>query len=585
MLLHSPFTRHFETNYAPSTQEICRINDILLDPLERLQNLDQEIARLQTERDRLQTFIHNHRALLSPFRRLPSDIWRIVFVLCLPTSEFPVRSIKEAPLLLTRVCRSWREIAVETPNLWNAIHINLALQFQTADDECVVQMRARIDGVKRWLDRSGSLPLSISMSVNSGRRYGWGLTQDDELVAPQLEFLARDLTTLLLSYSLRWKTLSVTTVPRSVLETLTGDIADVPLLENLYVKGVSKNRFLDFAICILQKTSMKRAITLRADHPPSHVPTSTITKAHHDWNRLSHLHIEYPIAERPRLIIAELAELCPELTTCALSFIHAWSRVDHSVLERDVLVSREPKIWKRLQKLVVGFPFLHILGRDPDAGTTKDLEVIAAPSLTYFSMMVHDTLPWQAGQVGNAQEQNQEAPFHQFFIQSGCEDNLTHLTVDFPIKHEILIKSLARLPSLKSLQLWRRRPLESPPATPTMSSPHYNASPYLLSDGQLYRSLANTTICPYLEKADFSQCSPKNVDLLLSFAESRRSTLQEFRIDFGMQLGSEAQLLASEHVVQSLEQLKSMGMNVVWNCSPIPSPRWDSPYDGLLDDY
>ncbi|KAF8975690.1 hypothetical protein BDQ17DRAFT_243512 [Cyathus striatus] len=34
-------------------------------------------------------------------------------------------SAMEAPMLLTRICSSWRRIALSTPRIWSAIHIVL----------------------------------------------------------------------------------------------------------------------------------------------------------------------------------------------------------------------------------------------------------------------------------------------------------------------------------------------------------------------------------------------------------------------------------------------------------------------------
>ncbi|KAF9258791.1 hypothetical protein L218DRAFT_876250, partial [Marasmius fiardii PR-910] len=164
MLPNSPFTQYFGTNYAPSARETDHINNILCDPLKRLRELDEKISHLQAEREIIQTFVDNHRAILSPSRKLPADIWSLIFVQCLPPSEFAVGVITEAPLVLTRICRWWREIALSTTGLWSTIHINIPIKPDNAEDEWyITKMQARMEGVTAWLDRSGSLPLGISM--------------------------------------------------------------------------------------------------------------------------------------------------------------------------------------------------------------------------------------------------------------------------------------------------------------------------------------------------------------------------------------------------------------------------------------
>ncbi|ESK83801.1 hypothetical protein Moror_13556 [Moniliophthora roreri MCA 2997] len=107
----SPFTNNkLGTNCAPSLKEILQIRDILVEPETRLQIIEQEIVRLQDQRTKLKSFIDEHRSLLSPIRRVPTDILREIFVRCAPEDYLPTSDLREAPLLLTGICRSWREI-------------------------------------------------------------------------------------------------------------------------------------------------------------------------------------------------------------------------------------------------------------------------------------------------------------------------------------------------------------------------------------------------------------------------------------------------------------------------------------------
>ncbi|KAG2738844.1 hypothetical protein P692DRAFT_20757495, partial [Suillus brevipes Sb2] len=49
----------------------------------------------------------------SPVHRLPTEILSEIFLLCFPQDQPGL-----APLLLSTVCRRWREVAVGFPKLW-----------------------------------------------------------------------------------------------------------------------------------------------------------------------------------------------------------------------------------------------------------------------------------------------------------------------------------------------------------------------------------------------------------------------------------------------------------------------------------
>ncbi|KAJ7581575.1 hypothetical protein C8J56DRAFT_1100882, partial [Mycena floridula] len=79
--------------------------------------------RLQVTRYEIQTSLQAHHALFSPIRRVPLDVLLQIFVKCLPESGKPLMEAAQAPLLLTHVCKAWREIAVGDPELWKSLHI------------------------------------------------------------------------------------------------------------------------------------------------------------------------------------------------------------------------------------------------------------------------------------------------------------------------------------------------------------------------------------------------------------------------------------------------------------------------------
>ncbi|KAJ8078167.1 hypothetical protein PM082_000373 [Marasmius tenuissimus] len=207
MVPESHFTRVLHTNYVPSTKELNEIRHLVAEPQERIRKLDEEIASLQTARDELQQFVDGHLALAAPFRRFPADIWGEIFAHCLPTNKLNVAvcTLKEAPLLFTNVCRAWREIALSTPRLWSSIHISVSDPPSSikSDQPCPERQEAYLQGIKLWLDRSGSHPLTLSihMTDNTSR----SISPREDKNEPTLCSKFMD---LLVGHSPRWRTLS-----------------------------------------------------------------------------------------------------------------------------------------------------------------------------------------------------------------------------------------------------------------------------------------------------------------------------------------------------------------------------------------
>ena len=89
---------------------------------------------------------------------LPPEILAQIFFHCIPCEQFPIPSHNEAPLLLTRISSYWRALAINTPDLWSAFHINYK---DPAED---------IPATNLWLDRSTNRPLSLSLAIDFGEQ-------------------------------------------------------------------------------------------------------------------------------------------------------------------------------------------------------------------------------------------------------------------------------------------------------------------------------------------------------------------------------------------------------------------------------
>ncbi|KAI5896931.1 uncharacterized protein SCHCODRAFT_02676465 [Schizophyllum commune H4-8] len=114
------------TYYAPSPWEASAI-------AKRVRELEAINAELASEHSQPPLRQHELRrevalgnALLSPCRRLPSELWSEIF--CQAKLFFPENyDIDDKRFPFTRLCHLWRSISHETPELWSDICITLGL--------------------------------------------------------------------------------------------------------------------------------------------------------------------------------------------------------------------------------------------------------------------------------------------------------------------------------------------------------------------------------------------------------------------------------------------------------------------------
>ncbi|KDR83126.1 hypothetical protein GALMADRAFT_57218, partial [Galerina marginata CBS 339.88] len=166
-----PNLTDLSTNNDPPSEAIIReVKKRLLTPLHELAEITSEIAQLQdrlkylTERgDTVQKSIDQYNVILSPVRRLPTDVLHEIFYLCLPTQRNPIMRASDAPMLLTRICRPWRSLALASPRLWARLHITFCDYYRTFRARAEKTLQLRCEVVKEWLGRSGACPLSISL--------------------------------------------------------------------------------------------------------------------------------------------------------------------------------------------------------------------------------------------------------------------------------------------------------------------------------------------------------------------------------------------------------------------------------------
>lgn len=182
-------------NHYTEQEGFRRIRTIITEKEANLARLDAEISRLLEERLAERQSLSAHKVLMAPVRRLPLELLSEIFVSlclilhvvneyslrrgwiklrCLGTHDFVLPNTRQAPILLTQVCKAWRTVALSTPKLWSSINLGL-FSIKHKSRPYIPSL------MDNWLNRSALLPLSISL----------GLHSDDPVSGPALEVLFR----------------------------------------------------------------------------------------------------------------------------------------------------------------------------------------------------------------------------------------------------------------------------------------------------------------------------------------------------------------------------------------------------------
>ncbi|KAJ7581408.1 hypothetical protein C8J56DRAFT_833435 [Mycena floridula] len=197
----------FLASSSPLTvAERANINQLLDTSNNEISRLSAAIDKLVLEKERLQANVASYKAILAPIRLLPEDMLREIFVSCLPSEEAASTAITDAPLLLGRVCRSWREIALSTPELWTSIHIQFLFETDTL---------RLCDEAHAWIARSGTCPLTI--------RVTWNTVTDDPVPGNFIDSLT--------IFSKRWRSIEIQAPPQWMASLRSLSKSDVPRLE------------------------------------------------------------------------------------------------------------------------------------------------------------------------------------------------------------------------------------------------------------------------------------------------------------------------------------------------------------------
>ncbi|KAJ2922898.1 hypothetical protein H1R20_g14176, partial [Candolleomyces eurysporus] len=225
--MESPFSEYLDSGYSPSNAEIPLIKALIQQKLDVIGSIDKEIkevedslAALKVRRKANKLFIRKHQALIAPIKLLSPDILSTVFLACLPGIDCTEAAMtpNHPAVVISQVCRQWRQLAFDTPLLWS--RIQLILPNVGCDPYLPPNEAERVNGetaglfdsfVQRlfdattiWLSRSRDCPLSIFMEASEYAAGGFDTSQLKTLEGSVLMGLGK-LVGLLASESKRWE--------------------------------------------------------------------------------------------------------------------------------------------------------------------------------------------------------------------------------------------------------------------------------------------------------------------------------------------------------------------------------------------
>ena len=472
------------TNDPPPAAAIQEVKDLLTKSNQELLEAHAETLRLKEKAEYLQQLIDSYRAILSPFRNLPQDILREIFYHCLPTDRNSIMSATEAPVVLTRVCSLWRSVALTTPHIWAKIHIPipghpasswrhpsylsesaLAKRWQNFSE--LMQLRCQV--VKEWLDRSGTCPLSISLSYPTHYILSNPLEHgaDDELTDPLIE--------ILLGFASRWSDIHLW-IPPPLYKKLESRLSNVvlPTLQNFTAKLHSKMVLPGPAGKIIQAPNLRK---LSLDSPMLTLNYPTILPS--VANQLTHLSFFTPIFDHD---FFNIIKFCHSLIHCEakLQAPWPWSHMfpPPSLLRPDVEEVDLPNLEVLKLYDVGGFSFIF-----------RRIKIPSLKELYYKSKLRcngndHDSSSLLPAEPLFAILQNTGAPFRKLTIEPSTfrredtpiwvhmVDTVSHLVIKDPhtIQNKGYMEEDILIHDLEDFDLNLLRVVNNP--TPTPETPH-----------------------------------------------------------------------------------------------------------------
>ena len=492
--LQSPFADRLHTNYTPLDPEVEQIHRVISGSLADISRVDEKISHLQSmidelsrEREVLSSFVDAHRALLSGIRRLPSELLQEIFTYCVPDDRRydpdALINCAKAPILLGRVCSSWRRTVISTPHLWSSLYISIFEDmFVEGCNHNMSRLQQRVAALHHWLELSGSCPLYISFSCTSS---------DMEEVEQGMHLAAMSLFQVLVPSSQRWEVIDLS-LPLSLFVTFFATFTeDVPLLGCISLTPIEPGFVATWYSAPIFRAPSLRSLSL------SYLDISLLVV---NWNHLIHLDLQGYFTQ-PLLTTSKALEIltrCTSLIFCRMTWVHGVDAAPAST---------------------ISLPFLRSLDITEGLSRTSDLtgffDVLKVPGLRNFrySERHRDVFASEPGISCKSILSQPHSP--------GIE------SIELPLMFlSRVAEYLALLPFLKRLSIRNDAII-------------YEEAPgHRLDDCDLLTLLTPSSdsgkcLCPRLEEIEFTGCIAITDAVLCSFVTSRTSHHEVTRLKQG----------------------------------------------------
>ncbi|KAG2057494.1 hypothetical protein BDR06DRAFT_1005123 [Suillus hirtellus] len=349
--LNTPYSRFPNTDHSTIELKDHSISALITERQQQLDATFHQISALETvmvclktlqtqlleKTDKITQSMNLHKGLLSPLWRLPNEVLPLIFVHCLPTHHHMWPTSRLAPMLLTKICRRWREVATNMPRLWCRLHLQEA---EGRDWQRIVFCYSS------WLERSRGFQLSLSLKSFQGR-----LTNIQSLLRPYISQIS---------------SLSML-VCRQVPELI---MTDLLALEELAVTISYLDAIPAIAPSISRQRSSLRSLRLRGMVFNLHY----LSYLDSVWAHLTNVEIAM---DQPNAVI-HLLRLCPNLSSFMI----------HAVFMHTGIQDVEPFTHTKLQSL-------HIDNSNsgPTNNLSRLLDALSLPQLRVFEAQYIRTWP------------------------------------------------------------------------------------------------------------------------------------------------------------------------------------------------